>query len=171
MKGIRLTTLPGAYALCRLAADAQIPAWARLDGMAELALIARTSDELSILLLQERVPDSLECEGDLRAIKVIGPLPLDTVGVLAGLAQPLAAEGIPILAVSTHDTDYILVKAARLGPALDALARAGYEVLSTEPPLGAGFAAQQPAAAILAGVRKAQGAPPAGMRENGPSVA
>jgi hypothetical protein len=125
IKGLRVTALSGAYAICRLPAEAQLPGWASLNQPAELASITRTSEELSLLLPEEHIPVDVKCERGLCAIKVLGPLPLDAIGILAGLAQALAAKGIAIIAVSTYDTDYILVKAASLTSALDALSGEG----------------------------------------------
>lgn len=125
IKGLCVTALSGAYAICRLPVGAQLPGWASLNRPAELASITRTADELSLLLPEEQIPVDVNCERGLRAIKVLGPLPLDAIGILAGLAQALAAKGIAIIAVSTYDTDYILVKAASLTSALDALSGAG----------------------------------------------
>ncbi len=128
-KGLRVIALPGAYALCRLPAETPLPGWASLDGPSQLASVTRTSEELSLLLSEDRIPADMKCERGLRAIKVLGPLPLDAIGILAGLAQALAAKGIPILALSTYDTDYILVNAGSLPSALEALYGAGCEIV------------------------------------------
>ena len=133
IKGLRVTELSGAYAICRLPAEAQLPGWANLTQSAKLASITRTSEELSLLLPEEHIPVDVKCERGLRAIKVLGPLPLDAIGILAGLAQALAAKGIAILAVSTYDTDYILVKAERLTSALEALSKAECEIVRHLP--------------------------------------
>ncbi len=63
-------------------------------------------------------------EGGWRALRVAGTLDFSLVGVLASLA----AARVPIFALPTFDTDYVLVKAGRLGDARDALARAGHSV-------------------------------------------
>jgi len=129
MKDLRVTVLSGAYAVCRLPAEAPIPEWVGVSRRAELISITRTSEELSILLPEEHVPVDVQCERGLRAIKLLGPLPFETVGILAGLAHALASSGIAIFAVSTYDTDYILVKASDLASALEALGRGGCEIV------------------------------------------
>ena len=66
----------------------------------------------------------------LVAVRVAGTLAPDLVGVLASLANPLADARVPILALGTHDTDYVLVRADDLGPALESLRAAGHRVES-----------------------------------------
>jgi enamine deaminase RidA (YjgF/YER057c/UK114 family) len=74
------------------------------------------------------VPPDVPLEPGWRALSVAGPLDLGLTGVLASLAAPLAEAGVPLLAIGTHDTDHLLVKAADLDRALAALAAAGHEV-------------------------------------------
>ena len=112
-----LTILPDTFAICRLDADA-IPAWATASSFFS---ITRTAEELSIVCLQSDVPDGIKCEKDWRCFKLTGPIPFTTVGVLASLVQPLAEAGISVFAISTFDTDYLLVKAAYFKRAIDAL--------------------------------------------------
>jgi hypothetical protein len=90
--------------------------------------ITRTDDELSLVL-----PASIEIESDRSeagwsCFKVEGPLEFDLVGILAGIAGTLADAGVSIFAISTFDTDYILVKREQLKTALEALASTGYQV-------------------------------------------
>jgi len=122
---LALTLLPDTLAVCRLDADAAIPAWAITRSFFS---ITRTAEELSIVCLQSHVPDGTRCERDWRCLQVAGPISFTTVGVLASLVQPLAEAGISVFAMSTFDTDYILVKAADLQRAIDALRRCGHGV-------------------------------------------
>lgn len=64
-----------------------------------------------------------------RALKVEGPIPFTAVGILAHISQLLAAESISIFAISTYNTDYVLVKEAKLKAATKALVAAGHIVL------------------------------------------
>jgi hypothetical protein len=105
-----LALVPDLLAICRLDARTPIPDWARGD----FAAITRTRDELSIVCAQANVPDGIACERDWRALRVVGPLDFALTGVLVALAAPLADAGISIFAISTFDTDYILVKARDL---------------------------------------------------------
>jgi hypothetical protein len=112
-------------AICRLGPDENLPEWALPAGFFSLA---RTDDELSVVCPQDLVPPGIEQDGGWRGLKVCGPLDLSQVGVLASLAQPLAEAGITIFAVSTYETDYILVREDDLEPAVSVLRRAGHRV-------------------------------------------
>ena len=120
---LALTLLPETFAICRLDVNAAIPAWATADSFFS---ITRTSDELSIVCQQSVVPDGVRCERDWRCFKLAGPIPFTAVGVLASLVQPLAEAGISVFALSTFDTDYLLVKTADLPRAIDALRQSGH---------------------------------------------
>jgi hypothetical protein len=122
---LTLTTLPDTIAVCRLDADAGVPAWATIGTFFS---ITRTAEELSIVCLQWLVPDAIRCERDWRCLQLAGPIPFSTVGVLASLVQPLAKAAISVFAVSTFDTDYLLVKAADLAQAIDTLRQCGHTV-------------------------------------------
>jgi hypothetical protein len=74
------------------------------------------------------VPADVTCVRDYRALRVRGPLPLNLIGILAAIADPLADAGLSIFAISTYDTDYVLVKAQDLETALGVLKRAGHQV-------------------------------------------
>ncbi|MFL5495739.1 MAG: ACT domain-containing protein [Gemmatimonadales bacterium] len=121
-----LEVLTDTLAVCRLPADASVPLWA--TGPSRFLTLSRTSEELSITAVQASVPPELRCERDYRALRVKGPLPLNLIGVLADIANPLAAAGLSIFAISTYDTDYVLVKARDLEPAVVALEGAGHQV-------------------------------------------
>ncbi|MCK5430181.1 MAG: ACT domain-containing protein, partial [Anaerolineales bacterium] len=99
--------LPGLFAVCRLPAQAPSPEWAQSD---ELLAFTRTRDEFSIVCAEEQIPANVTAERGWRILKVVGPLDFSLVGVLASLAVPLADAGVSIFALSTYDTDYILVK-------------------------------------------------------------
>jgi hypothetical protein len=118
---MNLTVLPERLAVCRLAASARVPSWA-LELHEAFSSITRTPDELSIVCPEEAVPPEVEVEGGWRALKVPGPIAFDQIGVLAGIAAPLAAAGVSIFALSTYDTDYVLVPERDLERALAALA-------------------------------------------------
>lgn len=113
---MRLEILRGEFAIKKLEASAPIPVWAT----GEFVSITRTREELSIV-----------CEapgGEWRCLKVEGPLDFSLVGILASLAEPLAKAGISIFAISTFNTDHILVNAANLDRAVEALRAAGHTI-------------------------------------------
>lgn len=124
---LSLTLLVGRLAVCRLPAAAQIPDWAHSG---ELSAIVRTRDELSIVCEQHFVPEQTKVERNWRAFKVHGPLEFSQVGVLAALAQPLAQAGVSIFAISTFDTDYILVKEHSIDQAVHVFRQSGFTVVT-----------------------------------------
>jgi hypothetical protein len=112
---------PETFAICRLAPDAAFPAWV-LHADAGFFSITRSEHEISIVCAEDDLPPSVErVERGWRALFVEGAMVLDAVGVLAALSAPLAAAGIPLFAISTYDTDYLLVKAENLERAVEAL--------------------------------------------------
>lgn len=74
------------------------------------------------------VPASLDAERGFRCLGVRGPLSFSEVGILESLARPLADASVSILAISTYDTDYLLVAGASLDRAIQALVKAGHSV-------------------------------------------
>jgi hypothetical protein len=103
-----LTLLADVLAVARLEVGEGRPAW--VDWTDPLVSVTRTADELSVVCPEHRVPDGVRAERGWRAFKVDGPLDFALTGILAGLAVPLAEAGIPIFALSTFDTDYLLVR-------------------------------------------------------------
>ena len=104
-----MKVLDGRLSVCRLPASDRVPSWA-LELHEGFVSITRTPDELSIVCPEEAVPPDTTVEEGFRALVVPGPIPFTETGVLAALAAPLAAAGISIFAVSTYDTDYVLVR-------------------------------------------------------------
>jgi uncharacterized protein len=127
--GLHLSLLRERLAVCRLAPDAPLPGWAG----GEFTSITRTPQELSIVCAQARVPQNIQAERGWRALKVDGTLDFGLTGILASLASPLAAAGISIFALSTFDTDYLLIKEDRLDQAIDSLRSAGHHLNNQEP--------------------------------------
>jgi len=123
MNLVPLSILDETLAVCHLPPGSPIPAWS-LTG--KFFSVTRTREELSIVCMQDRAPAELAAERDWRALQVAGPLDFGLTGILAGVAGVLAGAGISIFALSTYDTDFILVKSARLEEAVRALQDAGY---------------------------------------------
>ena len=92
--------------------------------------VTRTDSELSIVCPEDEAPtgEHVRVEPDWRALEVAGPLDFSMVGVMAGLTQPLADVDVSVFVVSTYDTDYVLVHAAALERAVEALRGAGHTV-------------------------------------------
>lgn len=118
---LTLSVLSETLGIIRLDKAASVPEWVSWTSPTFLS-ITKTRDELSIVCDQESVPvNTQHCVRDWRAFKVEGPLDFSLTGILASLSQPLADHKISIFAVSTYDTDYILVKEKDLHAAIDIL--------------------------------------------------
>jgi hypothetical protein len=114
------------FAICKLSPGEKVPDWAATGPFAS---ITRTAEELSVVCLQESVPDGVRHDSGWRCLRVAGTFDFAMVGLLASLLQPLAEAGIAVFAVSTFDTDYLLVKQHQFDGAAAALRRAGHTVL------------------------------------------
>ncbi|MHB8095058.1 MAG: ACT domain-containing protein [Candidatus Aminicenantales bacterium] len=124
-----LVLLPGLYAVCRLNPAADIPAWAAGGGFVSLT---KTPQETSIVCPEGRVPTDVRSERGFRVLAVRGPLDFSLTGVLASMVGPLAQEGIGVFAVSTFDTDYLLIREDALARAVEILVRRGHKVIPEE---------------------------------------
>lgn len=120
---LELSLLPERFAISRLAVDSPIPGWATQGSFFS---VTRTGDELSIVTELSRVPAKVESQSGWRVLKVHGPFVLSEIGVLAALAAPLAEARISLFAISTFDTDYLLIASETLSAAIAALERAGH---------------------------------------------
>jgi hypothetical protein len=92
---------------------------------ASLISVTRTAEELSVVCPSGSAPRGARVEDGWKAFKLEGPIPFAEVGVLSALAGALAGAGLSLFALSTFDTDYILVKEGDLEAARAALERAG----------------------------------------------
>ena len=99
---------------------------------AEVFFIAKTHDELSIVCPSNVALYSNEQERDWSAFEMLGPLGFSMTGILSNISGVLADANISIFAISTFDTDYILVKKSSLELAIKHLCKAGYKVLRSE---------------------------------------
>ncbi|NLU32565.1 MAG: ACT domain-containing protein [Clostridiaceae bacterium] len=120
-----LSVLPDELSICRLPSDSPVPDWA-WNG--DFCSVTRTCSELSIVAVSRFIPGDVARESSFRAIKVEGTLNFSLVGILAEISTVLAREGISIFAVSTYDTDYILVRDRDLEQAAAALRKAGHRI-------------------------------------------
>jgi hypothetical protein len=121
---VPLVVLPDRYAICRLAPDADWPAWAG----GPLVSVTRTPEEVSVVCPADAVPAGTRVEGPWRTLRVAGTLEFALTGILAGISGALAAAGVSCFALSTFDTDYLLVRESDLGRATEALTSAGHVI-------------------------------------------
>ena len=123
---LSLTLRKDTLAICRLSHAAPVPNWAWNPGT--FHTVSRTSDELSVVCLDSAVPDGVKKEAGWRILKVDGPLDFGLTGILASVATPLANAGISIFAISTYDTDYVMVKGDKVDAAVRVLGEAGHTI-------------------------------------------
>lgn len=121
------SVLPQSFAIARLEPDAELPS--AVLASPSFMSITRTEDELSIVCAEDVTAGLPRVDSGWRAVKVQGPFAFDQTGILASFLDPLAAAGIGIFAVSTFDTDFVLVKSENLANALAALKEAGHHLI------------------------------------------
>lgn len=122
---MKITLLTEIFAICRLNPDEPIPEWAWRNSFSS---ITKTNDELSIICGQNSIPEEVAKNINWRCLKIAGPLDFSAVGILNSITQPLAKEGISILAISTYETDYFFVRAEQLPETLKILRQEGHKI-------------------------------------------
>ena len=120
-----MDVLPERLAICRLDPEDGIADW---DPSAGLLSITFTETEISVVCEEAMAPPGAECERGWRCLRVDGPLDFEMVGVLASLTRVLAHAGISVFALSTYETDYLLVRGTMLDRAVETLEAAGHTV-------------------------------------------
>mgnify|MGYP000671957474 CR=1 FL=1 len=127
MKSLTLRLLSNTFSIHSLPAHSDIPS-AVLS--ADMFFIAKTNDEVSIVVPESVKIASEDVETDWQALEVVGPLDFTLTGIMSSISTVLANEKISIFAISTFDTDYILVKSNTLEAAIAALRENQYKVLT-----------------------------------------
>ena len=138
IKKLTLSILPEKLGICHFAKNTPIPDWANpvrnflkqstsvktevdkiSNGAKEISFcsITRTSDELSIVYPQDKIPGGVLFEKDWRAFKLEGLVDMYFVGIIASLSKLLADNGISIFNISTYKTNYLLVEEKNLAQA------------------------------------------------------
>ncbi|MFZ0322000.1 MAG: ACT domain-containing protein [Candidatus Sulfotelmatobacter sp.] len=121
---LKFRQLPAVYAVVRLDPNSPIPAWATHG---DFISITRTADELSIVCPAENIPKEIPSSPSWICLKLEGPFPFSQTGVRLSFIAPLSNNGIPIFAISTYDTDYVLVQQEFAGVTFQSLDEAGHE--------------------------------------------
>ena len=121
---LKFSFVPGIFAVCKLPASSPIPDWALKS---PFACVTRTADELSIVCAADYLPRDVNSESHWICFKLQGPFAFTQTGILVSFIGPLSANAIPIFAISTFDTDYVLIKEEFAGIALQTLQRAGHQ--------------------------------------------
>jgi len=128
MPKLTLQLLPDTFSIHSLPAHTKIP---EQVFNANIFFIGKTNDEVSIVVPEQINIDSEDVEPNWKALEVVGPLGFSLTGILSNISGVLAEEKISIFAVSTFDTDYILVKKSKIPQAVEALTNNDYRVLNT----------------------------------------
>ena len=123
---LKFRWLPGPYAIVRLAPDAPVPDWA---SRGDFTSVTRTTDELSIVCPADNLPPDVHSSHHWICLKLEGPFPFAQTGVLLSFIEPLSTKDIPIFAVSTYDTDYVLLQEDHMGNVMDILREAGHQLV------------------------------------------
>lgn len=123
---LTLSLLKDKLAVCRLNNNQCIPSWGTSG---EFFSVTKTADELSVVCTEDNVPSHIKCERGWRVLKIEGPLDFSLIGILAQISSLLAKESISIFAISTYDTDYILVKENYIENTINVLLDNGYNVI------------------------------------------
>lgn len=121
---MKLKLLDNKFAVCRMDDTAVLPLWAVAGNP---FVVSRIEGELSVICGEEYVPDGILCRKNYRIIKIDEKLEFSMIGVMAKISDVLAGAEISILAVSTYDTDYILISDDKVHKAVKFLNKAGYE--------------------------------------------
>jgi uncharacterized protein len=123
---LTLKILDVTLAICQLEPGSEVEEWS--DGTG-IFCVMRTDDEVTIVCSEDLVPMGVKCSKDWKCIRLVGQYEFSEVGVLSQLALPLAGANVPIFAMSTFNTDYVLVREQDLKRASEALRTAGHEIV------------------------------------------
>jgi hypothetical protein len=126
-RSFELYLLPGRMAICRLDPEEGSPPWA---GSGVLSSVTLTQTEMTVVCQEENVPAGITCNRNWRCLQIGGVLDFSETGILHSLTAPLAREGIPVYALSTYSTDFVLIKEEDLSRAVFSLSQEGHKVLS-----------------------------------------
>lgn len=130
---LNLHLLNHRLAICRLAPGDELPPWATAG---PLTSITRTATELSVVCPESAVPEGTKSVTGWRVFQVEGVLDFALTGILASLTQPLAEAGVSLFALSTYDTDYVLVQEKDLVRTIEAFTVAGHQLTRPASPGG-----------------------------------
>lgn len=126
MTRVPFTCATGRWAIARLDADATLPEWLS-QAQLPFVSITRTRAGTTIVCTQDVVPNDVTAERDWALIELVGPFAFTETGILAAFAKPLADAAIPLFAISSFDTDHLLIPATRIDAACRVLVAAGHE--------------------------------------------
>jgi hypothetical protein len=119
-------------AICKVDGE-RMPLWALAviaDPFTRFVQLLRSPGEITVVCPTESIPTTesgVEAHAGYIALQLEGPFPLDAVGILKAFIAPLAEAKVPIFAISSFETDFVLIQAARSQEAMERLNAAGHE--------------------------------------------
>lgn len=125
MEKLRIRLLQGTYAVCQIKDTENI---LNCFDEKDFFSITKTEDEISVVMLQDKISNDVKAEKDWRILKVEDTLDFSLIGILAKISGILAKNSISIFVISTFNTDYILVKEEKIEKAMTVLSEEGYEI-------------------------------------------
>jgi hypothetical protein len=128
---LKFRQMSGRYAIVRLDPKVPTPAWATTG---EFISITRSDEELSIVCPANNLPPDVPSQQCWICLKLEGPFAFSQTGILLSFIAPLSDNRIPIFAISTFDTDYVLVQEEFSRLAIGCLQQAGHKETSDSPP-------------------------------------
>lgn len=121
---MRIEVISGGFSVCK------IQDMSAVDLNNPFVFIGKTDEELSLVCRTNQLPPkTIECESGWRMIRIAQTLDFSLIGILARIAALLAEAKISIFALSTYNTDYLLVKQDVFHRAIDVLEKNGYEII------------------------------------------
>jgi hypothetical protein len=114
-----------ALSICQLPLNSQLPIEIFRE---QFSYFFRTHNEVTLICPTAVVPQNSKAEHGFVPFEVVGPFEFNVTGVLTQVANPLTAAGVSIVALSTFNTDYVLIKFDHRDKAIEALRRAGHTV-------------------------------------------
>ena len=128
LKPLVISVIKDTFVVCRFDSFSHIP---ESILQSHFYSITKTADELSIVCPEEFFPKDRKCEMNWKCLKIHGPLDFAQTGILSSMTTPLATAGISVFALSTYDTDYVMVKDHDLERAVETLTQSGHRVHTT----------------------------------------
>ena len=108
----------------------QVEDYSLVNLNSEYSFIVKTDEEQSLVCITDEVPANvIQRDDGWKAFRIQGVLDFSLIGILAKIAAALADNGISIFAVSTYNTDYVLMKRENYQKALDVLKALGYMII------------------------------------------
>ena len=125
-QNLKFRQLLDLYAIVRQSSNTPVPIWAATG---HFTSITRTAEELSIVCPSDNIPNEFSASPRWICLKLEGPFPFSQTGILLSFIAPLSSNAIPIFAISTYDTDYVLIPQEHSDRAFDLLNEAGHELI------------------------------------------